>query len=281
MCLTLPSLELLLNRIRKAELQNLAELLLTQRMFETFSSKSKMVDYRAAIMKRAGNNKLVRAKLKRYLYSHVTTTATDTRNLLGVNVRFFNKIQNLGLICAAYAEKNPFGSGEVKYFTYADIVKCYENAVLKTEKTHYDATHAKNQQRAKKAAETKFAQTRAIIDNLDIRVRKVKSAKLFKNALDSKLKFETEKYYERMPERMDWELPTLQDLQNAPVADQNRWVDNYIRHQLTNYDDIDIEGLVGVHQMYAADLRAKMTAKIRQVYPFYRMDTYVQNYLGR
>jgi hypothetical protein len=84
-----------------------------------------------------------------------------------------------------------------------------------------------------------------------------------------------------MPERMDWELPTLQDLQNAPVADQNRWVDNYIRHQLTNYDDIDIEGLVGVHQMYAADLRAKMTAKIRQVYPFYRMDTYVQNYLER
>lgn len=281
MCLTLPSLELLLNRIRKAELQNLAELLLTQRMFETFSSKSKMVDYRATIMKRAGNNKLVRAKLKRYLYSHVTTTATDTRNLLGVNVRFFNKIQNLGLICAAYAEKNPFGSGEVKYFTYADIVKCYENTVFKAEKAHYDATHAKNQQRAKKAAETKFAQTKAIIDNLDIRVQKVKSAKLFKNALDSKLKFETEKYYERMPEHIDWAPPILQDLENAPVTDQNRWVDNYIRHQLTNYDDIDIEGLVGVHQMYAADLRAKMTATIRQVYPFYRMDTYVQNYLGR
>ena len=43
MCLTLPSLELLLNRIRKAELQDLAELLLTQRMFEKFSSKSKQV----------------------------------------------------------------------------------------------------------------------------------------------------------------------------------------------------------------------------------------------
>ncbi|WMB63056.1 hypothetical protein NGP02_14720 [Lactiplantibacillus pentosus] len=42
---------------------------------------------------------------------------------------------------------------------------------------------------------------------------------------------------------------------------------------------MDIEGLVGVHQMYAADLRAKMTAKIREVYPFYRIDTYVQKYV--
>jgi len=114
---------------------------------------------------------------------------------------------------------------------------------------------------ARKAASKKAAQARAdalleAIGRIQIQVRRIDLARLRTAAISH--------WQQRQADRGDY----LADGHSADDATIRRWMENYVRHRLTRYDEIiaQLFGLVGRDQAYDL-LRTKIDAAIFRVYP--------------
>lgn len=275
----LPSLEVLILKLRRsAELQSLAQTLLTPKMYAALPPRPKLVELREAIMRRAGTNVRVRQRLAKVLYARIEVTATTAQELLGINVGLRNKLIAANIFVPTSQVPNQWGKGMVKLISYANVLACYHDPRFQALKAEYVVHHEARKASAAKAVATKLAQTRKQIADFDLTVKRVPFKKLYAKALNSRLAFLEELAIERG--RFDL-LTSYAELAQAPAEVQNRWVDNYIRHELTNYDEAEhlLAGMTGKNQMYVNELADKVTAEIQRVYPFYHQDTYLAQYL--
>lgn len=282
--MNIPSIEVLIKKIRtREENELLAKELLTKPMLEKLGSKPKIADIQESIIARATANKQIHKKLQKWLYDEVEITGKHAQELLGVNTRLRNKLVDQKVLIPTTAVNNRFGSGDILLFTYTNVLKCVNSSEFKVLKEKYDTSHDKNVKSAKKAIDTKQINIERMVDDFGVKVKKVNATSLYKAVLTNKVEFKVNKLLYLGKDTID--APTYQDLDSASADNHNRWVDNYIRHNLTNYDDVELylKGKSGKKSMYGDGnrLAEKMTKEIRKVYPFYKQGTYVAIYRSK
>lgn len=277
--MNIPSIEVLIKKIKtRKENDLLAEELLTKTMLDKLGPKPKIVDIQRVIVTRAASNIRVGEKLQKWLYDEVEVTGKHVQELLGINVGLRNKLVDQKILVPTEAVNNRNGNGVILLFTYTDVLKCVDSDKYKELKAKYDTNHDKNVASAKKAVVTKAIQIEQMVDDFGVKVTKVNPTSLYRSALTSKAEFK-----QMMDLEYGSETSTYEDLDTAPDEHRNRWVDNYIRHELTNYDDVDeyLKGKSGKNAMYSKYLPEKMTKEIRKIYPFYKQGTYVAIYRNK
>lgn len=147
-------------------------------------------------------------------------------------------------------------------YNFYDVWK--EKDVIARESTpeflKYKERHTKQSDAAQKAVQTKISKLKLEIND---KISKIKVHKkcprevLLRKTLESKENWYgyTGQYYE--------------DLESAPPETLKRWMLNYVRHELTNYDNDlwEMAGKVGVSQLYIKYKDAVME-KIFEAYPY-------------
>lgn len=120
------------------------------------------------------------------------------------------------------------------------------------------AKREKRKAGARKAVETKKKQTALVVDEAisQIRVKRIDPKRARRNGVR---------------DRQDWYDATEQwdrDAYSADEATKDRWMVNYIRHNLTDYDEglWRMSGMVGCHDEYARYKNAVLD-RIAQAYP--------------
>lgn len=272
----LPTIEELLPHIRtKLEIREVARLTLTNHQLKVLGDQAKIVDFQQAMLKRASRNKKVYKVLKNWLYSNLEIPSYKAQELLGINNGLRTKLIGQGVLVPTSERKSKYGNGSVKYFTYENVMKCYSNSQFKTEYENYQIHHKDNVARADKAVKTKQAKSREKMNAYQVKVERVDLVSIYKMALNEKLDFQ------HATVQMDSDWLRYSDLDQAPDKDRNRWVDNYIRHCLTNYDEMDsiLRNQVGKNELFVSEWRQKVNIEIKRVYPFYQANRYVQKYV--
>ena len=171
---------------------------------------------------------------------------------LGFNEKLIDK-----LLPAPTIKANPWyrNAAPMKLWAESDVLLAMNAHDFKV----YQQTKEKRRQSAEKAIATKTRKALELVENTTIRVTQLSEKKLAHNALSSK---------------QDWFYSTGQYERNAWDADDktiSRWIDNYIRHELTTYDKNlkVIFGKVGKCAAYER-LQERITKAIKEVYPFYQ-----------
>lgn len=271
--MNIPDLTVLVQKIKTTkEVSKLAEQILTDYGLRKLGPNAKKADIGSAIIKRAKSNKKIHQQLQNYLYENVEITATGTQELLGINSYFRQKLVECGILISTSEKKNAKGKGMVHYFSYANILRCVHNSRYEEMKEEYYKKHEKNVERLEKINKVNPVNVKQEIDEFDVRVKKVDPETLYRRALDSKSS-NNRKYHPS-------DYSTYCNLTFAPEEDRNRWIDNFIRHRLTNYDQLNhcLEGQYFVDNVYEKIIPEKFTEEIRKVYPFYKRNTYVAEY---
>jgi hypothetical protein len=137
-----------------------------------------------------------------------------------------------------------------------------ENAMQSQDFIDFQKYSEKRRQSAKKAVETKIDkmmnEVKEKIKNINVKF--VNDDRLIIRTLKSKEEYmiSIEKY----------DYPTTKEEVGEAVL--QRWIVNYIRHELTSYDDelYEMSGKVGCHQAYLI-YRESVLMKIAEVYPKY------------
>ncbi len=145
-----------------------------------------------------------------------------------------------------------------------------EDVVIRKMKTKaFINAKEKNETRvkaAKKAVETKRSATMKLADEMinQIRFDWVTEEQLRKDAIEKKYCFE----YEKAKRRNDYETISILDPWKASEDAIKRWMFNYARHQLTNYDKIwpRYKGRVGCEKAYRMT-KDYINKKIIEHYP--------------
>jgi len=121
----------------------------------------------------------------------------------------------------------------------------------------------KRRQGAARAVETKKAKLHEEVEEQikQIQVKRINIAKLRQRALDDKQDW----YDYQSMLRSNLDFKSAYDADEATIE---RWMVNYIRHNLTNYDEdlYEMAGKVGCHEEYMNYRRAVMS-KIEEIYP--------------
>ena len=116
---------------------------------------------------------------------------------------------------------------------------------------------------AKKATETKRAKLKAEVDE---KIKHINVKKLNLNAVQEYALTEKQGWYNYQGELRGY--IEINDVYSADQKTKERWTVNYIRHNLTSYDDalFDMAGKVGCHEEYIRYKEAVMN-KIAESYP--------------
>ncbi|MCD8018707.1 MAG: hypothetical protein LUF92_03725 [Clostridiales bacterium] len=158
--------------------------------------------------------------------------------------------------------QNPYyrHAAPMKLFVKDDVYKAMKDDrfIIAQEK------RLKRQEAAKKAVETKTNKLRKEFDSLqeNIVVKRIPMQKLKKRTLENK-----QDWYDYQRELRDY----VDEYYNAYEADEetvNRWMVNYIRHNMTSYDDgiYELHGRVGRHDVFK-EFHISILKKIETVYP--------------
>ncbi|WP_334330530.1 hypothetical protein [Companilactobacillus sp. HBUAS59699] len=277
--LNIPETTELIQKIRtRKEIKQLASHVLSKTMLEKLGDGAKIVEFKSVILNYADKNENANLRLKRELYREIKIPSYQVRDLLEINKGFFKKLVDNQILVSSYQKKWTYGM--VKYFSYTNILRCIHSSEFKELKKNYDANHEKNVKRAAKANKTKLEKGVHMLESFDFRIRKIEPDLIYRKMILTKLNHD-KLVEEEYPEKYYYiSSPSYEGLDSAPEEDRNRWVDNYIRHHLTNYDKIsDYLGQIVFKQyMYDNLLSDWVTKQIRTVYPFYKRNTYVSQY---
>lgn len=147
----------------------------------------------------------------------------------------------------------------VRLYALARVERTEQQDDVRTALEHIAARRPARQAASKKAAQAKADALVEAIARIDIKVRRIDLARLREAAIDH--------WESRKIDRGDY----LADGHGADEATIRRWMENYVRHRLTEYDGIiaQLFGLVGRQQAYKL-LRAKTDEAILRVYPEFR-----------
>ena len=138
------------------------------------------------------------------------------------------------------------------------------DAVIKTDKfAEYREKSQKRRAGAQKAVHTKKLKLR---EEIDCQIEKIAVKKIKDDALMSRTIQEKQDWYDYQDDlRGNWEGRAAAD---ADYKTQMRWMVNYVRHNLTSYDNVlyDMSGKVGCHEEYHRYKEAVLD-KIAETYP--------------
>lgn len=136
-----------------------------------------------------------------------------------------------------------------------DVLSAMETEVFK----EYQVKAKNRRLGAKKGIETKYKKTMALVESAKITVEKMSYKRIRRNALDEKEYFKIQ--------RDDFDGFNRNEIPEDVIR---RWCDNYIRHNLTSYEQhlYEIENQVGVSDAYDR-LQERITEEILKVYPNY------------
>lgn len=159
---------------------------------------------------------------------------------------------------------NPFyrSAAPMKLWRKEDV----ENAEATEEFAKAKSIADKRKKSAEKAVETKTnalrADMKAFIES--IRVEVIPNGELRKLAVEAR-----QMWYEETEQtsKYGW------DAMNADQATKDRWVVNFIRHNLTEYDEnlAEMKGKTGVRELYP-EYKEAILKKIAEAYPKYRRE---------
>ncbi|MDV7757858.1 hypothetical protein [Liquorilactobacillus mali] len=212
----LPTIKELLSHIKTRKvIHEIAKLTLTDYQLELLGAQAKIADYRQAILKRADKNKKVHKVLKNWLYDTLEVPSYKAQGILEINERLRSKLIKQGILVPTSERKSKYGNGSVKYFTYANVIDYFSNPQFKAGYEEYKTHHTANVARAAKAVQTKEAKSLEKVNTYRIKIKHVEPAGIYRTALNSKLNFQ-------YGTRLGYDLPTYDDLNNAPDTDRNR-----------------------------------------------------------
>ncbi|MBR2588675.1 MAG: hypothetical protein IKD77_05695 [Bacilli bacterium] len=120
---------------------------------------------------------------------------------------------------------------------------------------------------AKKAVETKIKNTLGMADTFSIVVERIDLDTLIKNTLAAK------QYWYDFNSNWNYMKFDYRDAYSAPKENVNRWMVNYIRHNLSNYDEEleSLKGKIGKLQGYWY-YKEKLANEMKKVYPELRKE---------
>ena len=202
-----------------AELRPLAKRLLTAHQL-TQLNHSKVRDYQAALLRRADRNQRIARSLNRYLLASAEITANHAQEVLGINTYLRTKLIKLGVLVPTSSRGGQHG--DVAYITWQHVIDCANSSEFTAIKAEYDERHNRNIERTKQAKNRVLIDIKHKVDAQAVTVKHVDPASLYKRSLNHYLR-----------RRNDLNRNALEVLDFAPSVDRDRWVDNYIRHQLT------------------------------------------------
>ncbi|MFC6202046.1 hypothetical protein ACFP1L_09225 [Lactiplantibacillus nangangensis] len=247
-----------------AELRPLGERLLTEHQLAQLKH-GKVCDYQAALLQRAEHNQRVDRSLHRYLLFSAGITANQAQNVLGINKYLRTKLIKAGVLVPTSSRGGRHGN--VELITWQHVVDCAESSEFIVIKANYDERHNRNVERAEQVKRDELTAIEHKVAAQQVTVKLVAPGSLYRRALDHYLAW-----------RNDLNRDGRQVLDFAPTADRDRWVDNYIRHRLTNYDRL-VKTVQHKDDSLVDAIRVRVTAAIRKVYPFYQRGTYVNKYV--
>lgn len=141
----------------------------------------------------------------------------------------------------------------------SDVEKAMKNPVFQ----EWIKKREKRQAAAEKAVETKWAKLRAAMDEFieSIKIEKVDIDVLRTAAIEAQQDWYYEQYYMRGK-------GYVKDAYSADEDTVKRWMVNFVRHEMTTYDEqlYYMKGKVGVHDMYE-EIHNLILDKIAVVYP--------------
>lgn len=147
----------------------------------------------------------------------------------------------------------------MQLFKRSDVEKAMKNPVFQERLKKREERQAA----AEKAVETKRAKLKAATDKFieSIKIEKVDIDVLRTATIEAKQDW----YYEQSYIRGEWYV------KDAYSADENtvmRWMVNFVRHEMTSYDEqlYYMKGKVGIREMYQ-DIRDFILDKIAVIYP--------------
>lgn len=154
----------------------------------------------------------------------------------------------------------------MKLWNISDV----EKAMQTQEFQDHLAKHKERQKAAQKAVETKKQKARQELERVkeSIEVEVIGKSRLRKETINAKRDW-------------FWSHDNFDDPRQADEATQQRWMVNYIRHNLTTYEDglYEIYGKTGKDELYS-DLKECVLEKIAEAYPYLADECYSQiNYM--
>lgn len=134
----------------------------------------------------------------------------------------------------------------------------------------YQAKRQRRSQASKRTADRKRAELEAWAHNVPIAVKPLPLDAVYKRSLESREAWETSRGRSNF------------DGGNAPAGVRARWAVNYVRHELTSYDDTLLQayGEVGIDRAVAA-IRNRVLGEIASVYPELAAECARQRAAGR
>ena len=141
----------------------------------------------------------------------------------------------------------------------SDVEKAMKNPIFQ----EWLKKREKRQAAAEKAVATKMAKLKAATDKFieSIKIEKVDIDVLRTATIEAKQDW----YYEQSYLRGEW---YVKDAYSADEATVTRWMVNFVRHEMTSYDEqlYYMKGKVGIREMYR-DIHDFILDKIAVVYP--------------
>lgn len=156
---------------------------------------------------------------------------------------------------------NPYyrSAAHMQLFKRSDVEKAMKNPVFQERLKKREERQAA----AEKAVETKRAKLKAATDKFieSIKIEKVDLDVLRTAAIEAQQDWYYEQYYYRGK-------GYVKDAYGADEDTVKRWMVNFVRHEMTTYDEqlYYMKGKVGVHDMYE-DIRNFILGKIAVIYP--------------